>query len=194
MPRKPGFFPMRNRKSYLIRDLLLIVFSIGLAVILAKTGLINKVLVLNKSLGFLGSFLVGILWDSAFTVAPATVALVEIAHSGSPWLVALFGGLGALVGDLLLFRFVKDGLAEDIIYLTKKFHKAKLLAIFHSKVFQILTPALGAILIATPLPDELGVTLLGLSKIRTLFFVPVSFVFNFLGIIALEVLAKPFLS
>src|SRR3989344_5750951 len=40
----------------------------------------------------------------------------------------------------------------------------------------------GAILIASPLPDEIGVSLMGLSKISTIRFVILSFVLNATGI------------
>jgi hypothetical protein len=41
---------------------------------------------------------------------------------------------------------------------------------------------LGAFIIASPLPDELGLTLMGMSKVRLAVLVPVSFVMNAVGI------------
>ena len=49
---------------------------------------------------------------------------------------------------------------------------------------------LGGIIIASPFPDELGISLLGFSKMKTTAFIPVSLIFNFLGILAIGLIAK----
>jgi uncharacterized membrane protein YdjX (TVP38/TMEM64 family) len=41
---------------------------------------------------------------------------------------------------------------------------------------------LGAIIIASPLPDEMGVGLMGISKLKTSQFILLSFVLNAIGI------------
>jgi len=99
---------MDNHGNNLVRDLGLIVLSILVAVILAKTGALESLITSTQEMRFMGSFIAGILFVSVFTVAPATIALGEIAQSNSVIAVALIGGLGALIGDLLIFRFVKD--------------------------------------------------------------------------------------
>jgi hypothetical protein len=41
---------------------------------------------------------------------------------------------------------------------------------------------LGALIIASPLPDEFGLALMGISRMRALVLMPISFVMNALGI------------
>ncbi len=51
-------------------------------------------------------------------------------------------------------------------------------------------PMLDALIIASPLPDEFGVSLLGLSKVRVAVLLPIAFVMNFLGILAVAGVAS----
>jgi hypothetical protein len=179
-----------GEKIYLIRDMSIIVISVILAVVLAKTGIIKDFVTSTQGIRFLGSFLAGVFFISVFTAAPSMVVLVEIARVNSAWEVAFFGGLGALAGDLIIFRFFKDSLAEDVLYLIKITGFKKLIPIFRSKFFKWTVPVLGALIIASPFPDELGLVMLGLSKTKTLIFVPLSFALNFSGILILGLIAK----
>ena len=173
-----------------MRDLGIIILSIVIAVILVKTGALKSLLTSTQELKFVGSFLAGIFFVSVFTAAPATVVLAEIAQSNSVFWVALFGGLGALVGDLVIFRFVKDRLSADFLYLIKKSKSERLISIFRLKLFRWLIPFVGALIVASPLPDELGLTMMGLSKMKNSLFIPLSFLLNFLGIVAIGLIAK----
>src|SRR3989344_1307496 len=174
---------MAVRKIHLMRDFGIIAFSIIIAIQMVQTGFLNNLLDNSQGFRILGSFLAGFFWTSVFTVAPATIALAEIAHANSILLVALFGAIGALLGDLIIFRFVKNNLSEDIMYLIQKNKKERWLAIFKLKIFRWLTPFLGAIIIASPLPDEIGLMLLGISKTNNKIMIPISFTFNFIGIL-----------
>jgi len=181
---------MENPKNNLMRDLGIIIFSIVIAVILVKTGALKNLLTSTQELKLVGSFVAGIFFVSVFTVAPATVVLAEIAQSNSIFLVAFFGGIGALVGDLVIFRFIKDRLADDFLYLIKKSKFGRWVSIFHLRLFRWLVPFVGALIVASPLPDELGLTMMGLSKMRTSLFIPLSFLLNSLGILVIGLIAQ----
>jgi len=174
----------------LLRDLGAVVLSVIVAVILAQTGVLSSILTSTQAWRFLGVFLAGMFFVSIFTTAPAGVVLFEIAQVNSIWEVALFGGLGALVGDLLIFRFIKDSLARDISSLLKKTNQKRLISIFRLKLFRWLLPFLGALVVASPLPDEIGLTMMGLSKMKMLVFIPISFTLNFLGILIIGLFAQ----
>lgn len=181
---------MENKKNNLMRDLGIIVLSIIIAVILAKTGILKDLLTSTQEWEIFGSLLAGIFFVSVFTVAPAAVVLVEIAQSNSILLVAFWGGVGALIGDLLIFRFIKDNLTEDISYLMKGTKQGRFIKILHLKFFKWLIPFLGALIVASPLPDEIGLAMMGLSKMKTSLFIPISFSLNFLGILIISLIAK----
>ena len=50
-------------------------------------------------------------------------------------------------------------------------------------------PLTGAIIIASPLPDELGLAMMGLSRVPIAAFIPISYTMNFLGILLIEFIA-----
>jgi hypothetical protein len=181
---------MKKQNNNLIKDLIIIGLSVVVAVTMLKTGALKFFLFSTKKISFLGSFIAGMFFVSIFSAAPATAVLAEIAQSNSVFWVAFFGGLGALVGDLVIFRFVKDKLAEDFYYLIKATKAERLVSVFKLKLFRWLIPFLGALVVASPLPDELGLAMMGLSKIKTSLFIPLSFLLNFLGILVIGFIAK----
>ena len=181
---------MDNHGNNLVRDLGVIVLSILIAVILGKTGILESILVSTQGARFIGSFIAGIFFVSVFTAAPATVALGEIAQSNSVITVAILGGLGALIGDLIIFLFVKDRVYEQFYYLIKISKSERPFSIFRLKLFRWVIPFVGALIIASPLPDEIGVTMLGLSKMKNSYFVLLSFILNSAGIFIIGLIAK----
>ena len=89
-----------------------------------------------------------------------------------------------MFGDLLLFLFIKDVFARDVReFLSTHKRKARFFSYFHFGFFKWLLPLIGALIIVSPLPDELGLTLLGLSKERVIFILPLTFLLNFVSIL-----------
>ena len=181
---------MDNYKNNLIKDISIVALSVLIAIILMKTGVLIDILASSKKLELFGSFIAGMFFTSVFTAAPATVVLAEIAQINSVIWVALFGGIGAMIGDLIIFRFIKNRLSEDILYLLKKSKSERLVPIFRLRIFRWSIAFLGALVIASPLPDELGLMMLGFSKMKTSLFIPISFLFNSLGILVIGLIAK----
>ena len=58
------------------------------------------------------------------------------------------------------------------------------------KLFRRVSFFVGGLIIASPLPDELGISLFGFSKIKMSWFIPLSFIFNFIGIVLIGVVAQ----
>ena len=183
---------MRKKHGHhnVMRDLAIIAFSFIAAVIFVKTGTLKNILDSAQELKFLGSFISGIFFVSIFTAVPATVIIAELAETNSIFLVVLFGGLGALFGDLIIFRFIKDSLLEDFFYLIKKSGSERFFSIFKLRLFRWFVPFLGALVVASPLPDELGLAMMGLSKMKTSLFIPISFILNSLGILIICIIAS----
>src|SRR3989344_3397165 len=181
---------IQSEKNNIMRDLGVVALSIVVAIILAKTGTLAGILTSTQEWTILGSLIAGIFFVSIFTVAPAGVVLFELAAANSIWEVALFGGIGALIGDFLIFRFIKNSISEDIHWLMRKTKQERLVSIFKPKLFKWLIPFIGALIIASPLPDEAGLAMMGLSKMKPSVFIPISFALNFLGILAIGLFAK----
>ena len=163
----------------------IIVLSVIVAVLLVKSGAIEQFITLTKDAYLIGSFIAGIFFTSAFTLPLSTVALVEIAqNSGHPVMVSIVGAMGGVVGDLILFFFIRDNLGKNLETLIKTSKLKRWSSIFHLKFFRYLTPLIGALIIASPLPDELGLAMMGFSRMRTSLLIPISYSMNLLGILA----------
>ncbi len=181
-----------NPRYNIMRDLAIIFLSAVLSVVIVKTQALDSVLAASGSLRLMSSFLAGVFFTSVFTTPLAAVVLAQIAKTNGIFVVALLGALGALVGDLLIFRFIRYDIADDLRHLLTKKQTERWSHIMHLKLFHFLTPLLGGLIIASPLPDEIGIAMMGLSDVSTSLFMPVSFFFNFLGIIVVGFVAKSF--
>jgi hypothetical protein len=161
----------------------LLAVSLVLVFYLAQTPLLDSVIQKAGELGYLGAFIVGMFFVSTFTVAPAIVILYHLADTSlHPIEVAVLAGLGAMIGDYIIFRFMKDRVFEELGPIFKKLQHPGVRDLFASPFFAWLGPLFGAFLIASPLPDEVGVSLLGLTKIKRWQFFAMTFVLNSIGI------------
>lgn len=182
---------LRKGEAFLIQDIAIIAFSILLAIFLVKTSILSDLLMSTRSMHLLGSLIAGMFFTSIFTTAPAIATLAHIAQGNSLVLNATFGAFGAVIGDIVIFQFIKDKLSEHLLELIghnsiwKRTH-----ALFKLRYFRWLTFLFGGLLIASPLPDELGVGLLGFSKMKLFQFIPLSLFFNFIGILLIGIVAR----
>lgn len=174
---------MQYWSSWKYKNLTLVFLSFLTALILSKLEIFQSFLFGLGSFGYVSAFFAGILFVSTFTVAEGAVILLILAQNLTAWEIGLIAGAGAVVGDLTIFRFIKNNLTSELVsiynHLDHKHHLQKLL---HSKYFHWSLPVVGAIIIASPLPDELGVTLMGISRMKTSKFIITSFILNSLGI------------
>lgn len=175
------------------KNLTLLFFSIILAVFLSRLESFHALLLNLGSFGYLGAFIAGILFVSTFTVATGAVILRVLAEKLSPLEIGIIAGFGAVLGDFTIFKFVKDGLVNEVREVYEKIdHGNHLLKLLHTKYFSWMFPIFGAIVIASPLPDEIGVSLLGIGKMKSYQFLILSFILNAVGIF-LVVSASKFL-
>jgi hypothetical protein len=178
---------MPKRKSIIHKkhghiNLIFIGLSIIIAIFLSRLDAFHIFLMQLGNFGYLGAFVAGILFVSTFTMATGSLILLILSKSLSPMEIGLVAGLGAVVGDFVILRFVKDDLLDEISEIYHHIGGKHLSRLFHTKYFRWTLPVIGAIIIVSPLPDELGVTLLGISKMSTIRFVLVSYLLNTLGI------------
>ncbi len=175
----------KNVKNLLI-DIAFIFASVIVALWLGESQAFEAFLDGLKDYEFIGSLFAGLLFTSIFTTAPAIVILGEIAQDSSPIAVAVIGSIGALLGDLLMFKLLRDRLARDFYAL---FHIDMKQRYFRLPKFRWLAFIIAGLIIASPFPDELGLAILGFSNTNMKLVVPISLFFNFLGILAIAALA-----
>lgn len=179
----------KHSKNHLYQNLGIIALSVFSAVLIANSNALEIFLSGIDDKCLVGSFFAGVLFTSIFSAAPAAVLLGELAQANSIWLVALTGALGAVVGDYIIFRFARDRLSEDMVLLLK--HRSRRFKkILWLPSTRWILAIVGLLVVASPLPDELGIALLGFVKTRHRIFFLLSFVANFLGIVAIGLTAK----
>lgn len=131
--------------------------------------------------GYLSAILAGVLFVSTFTIAIGALILMTLAQTLSPIELILLAGIGAVLGDLLIFRFVKDEVEDEIEPIYDKITGTHLKKILHTKYFGWTLPVIGAIIIISPLPDELGISLMGISEIKTEKFLIIAWISHTIG-------------
>lgn len=184
----------KEEKRRIVRDLLIVVISIIFAIVLVKSPLLEQLLHATRGFKMLGSFIAGLFFTSVFTTTPAIVTLAELSQSTSVFNVAFVGAIGSVLGDLIIFRFVRDSLSEHIATIIKKRRIGKKKATKKQlTAFRWISFVVAAFIIASPLPDELGISLLGLSKLKMSWFIVLAFFGNFLGILLIGLAANAIL-
>ena len=181
---------MRKMRARLLQDALLIAASVWAAWAIVHFEFVHYALAQAGDGVLYASFLAGLFFTSLLTTAPAIAVLGELAQEGNLLLIALVGALGSVVGDFLIFMFVRDRIARDAEFLLRGPRAMRILHIFKHRRFRRILPWVGALIIASPLPDELGLALLGLSKLSNRYFFVIAYTMNFAGIILIGLVAR----
>ena len=171
-----------QHKKHTYTNLLLIALGVAATFVLAKTPQFSALLLSLGSYSYLGAFVAGILFVCTPTTTIGALTLVILSKELPILPLCVVAGLGAVVADLGMFHFVRDDLFIELEDIYNQMHGRKLSHIFHSKLFRWTLPVIGAMIIASPLPDELGVGLMGISKLSTWRFSLLSWVLNSVGI------------
>jgi hypothetical protein len=168
----------------------LLLASIAATVILIKTDIIAEILARAQEYDTLASFVSGFFFSSGIATPPAMVALVESAVYVPLWELCIVGAIGSVIGDLVLFRFMRSRLLEYVLDVSLHPNVRRFARFIAASPLWWLGPIAGAIVIASPLPDELGLIMLGLSSIRLWQFVAIAFVANVAGIYGIVITAQ----
>lgn len=164
--------------------------------VFAMVGLISYFLFQNGSLEeFVGvlkpyalipELLAGAMYTSVLTTPLAVALFFIIGRYNDPLYIALVAATTAMVVDLTIlkfFRYLVFGKRSPIAQNPTFRQMLKALRSWH--IFAIAAPVLGALIIASPFPDELGIVLLGLSRLKSLQIGFISYLLNALGIYAI---------
>lgn len=169
------------------------ILGIAIAIILAYFVFRNPVVenfVLNLGdLSYVGIFIAGMLFSFGFT-SPFSTGFFIILNPSNILIAGIIGGVGAMVSDLLIFKFIRTSFADEFNRLKKekisKRIESKIDKIAGNRMKIYLMYAFAGILIASPLPDEAGIIMLaGLTKIKTNILAIISFILNSVGILIL---------
>jgi hypothetical protein len=179
-------FKIKYPKLFLL--ILIIIFSYWL---FSKQEISNFIKNLG-SLGYIGVFISGMLFSFGFT-APIATGFFLVIEKQNIILSAIIGGFGAMLSDLLIFRFIKISFKDEFKKLGKEKFNLKIKR-FSEKIISkqikiYLTYIFAGIILASPLPDEVGVILLGgITEIKEKILLMLGFLLNSFGILIILLL------
>lgn len=183
------------------RNLLFLLLSFVFAYYMLKNPQIISFVENLGNFGYPASFVLGILFTYAFTVVPATIAIFSLGEVLNPFIIATIGAIGSVISNYIIFRLVRDRLIKEINTLSKEvktltkpvsdlfFWEELRIRIWRvisrSKVWQILVPVFAGFILASPIPDEIGVAIFGAVKFNPEKFMIVSYLLHFVGILVI---------
>lgn len=179
-------------KHWHYKNTTFLILSLIIFFLFAKSPIVQSIISFIGNFGYLGAFISGILFVSVFSVAPAAVVLFFLADTLNPLWVATFAGVGAVIGDYLIFRFLRDRVFDELKSIFLKNGGNIFIKLFKTPYFAWTLPLAGAFIIASPFPDEVGIGLLGASKLKNWQFILLSFLLNSIGIFLIIIAAKSF--
>lgn len=161
-----------------------------LFIVFIDSTLVSAILNIIEHTGYFGAFVTGILTVSFFTTVPAFVLLLGLAQVLDPVALAIVAGAGAMVGDWLLMMFFEDRIVRELRPLLQRLHIRRTVNSLRRRYTSWILLVGGAIALATPIPDEIGVALLGISRFQQRYLLIICFTLNTLGILGIVLAAR----
>lgn len=156
----------------------LFAFGIGIAsaVVLMQVVSTATLASLVQRTGAIGVLIVGAMYSISITSPTATVVLANLHEQFNPLVIAAIGALGALAYDGLIFTIARK---ETKTRTGERLHRA----LERIPIPSWLWFAIGGLIIASPLPDELSSGMFGVLATSRKRFAVFSFTMNFIGIL-----------
>ena len=153
------------------------------------TGSLQKFLENLGSYGYFGGFISGFLFTYGVTTPFSIAAFFILAKDLNIWILTLLGTLGGLIGEYFIYNFAKKEAGKSVkLYKNKKIKMPQI----KSKLLRKLSPLIVAIIVATPLPDELAAFFCGIEKYDLRDFLILTFISKFIGILFIVYLGRIF--
>lgn len=138
------------------------------------------------------AFMAGIFYTSFLTAPLSLIILIALGINTNVYLVTVVSGMGAVVGDLIIVRFFRV-IFGGITKITPRGFITKIKLTLKYYHLDILAWIIGSIIVASPFPDELGLILLGASKLSYFKLAILTFILNSLGILIILLTTKAIL-
>ncbi|HKX73411.1 MAG TPA: hypothetical protein VJM32_05325 [Candidatus Saccharimonadales bacterium] len=183
--RKTTWLHRLNRRvlAYEYKHTTAAVLSVLFFVLVFDTAFMSSIFSYLNSLDYLGGLIAGALSATFITAAPALVLIVGLAQHLDSLALALIVGLGSAIGDMILLLFFEERIFQELAPLGRRLKLKRFISRRAGKRKRMSAPLLlaGAFVIMTPLPDEIGLGLLGISHFPKVFIFVLCLALNTLG-------------
>lgn len=176
----------------------LLVSSFCVAAVLFELGIFHAFVENLNGHGYFSTFIGGILFSFGFSAPFGLGILLESGKEVHPLLGAIVGGIGALCTDFFLFQTARWTSIHDELHRLRDTRVVQYVhgLLHHESISERMREyilwSFAGLLIASPLPDEIGVTLVsGLTEIRLRTFAALCFVLNTIGILIILTAVHP---
>lgn len=137
-----------------------------LTILFINTALAAVVLEWLQRLSYFGAFLGGMMLVWTFASAPAVVLLLSVSETVSLPLAIVVAACGSVLGDWIILKYFNDEIGKELKpFFTKTGIRSVIHKVRRSKV-RWAVALVGAFIVMLPLPDEFGITLMGLSRAK----------------------------
>lgn len=185
---------MKKRYRYKYPKLLVFMITIIIAIILfyewMHSQLVHDFLV---SLWYGWTFLWWLFYSYGFTSSSATAILLILSKDNSLILAILTAWIWALISDIILLKFAKNHLLQELTLLKEDIYIVNLRN-FLKKIFwppyKYIMPIIAGILIMSPLPTEIGITILASRNLSMKTFMIITYILHTTGIGIILILGK----
>ncbi len=165
--------------SFKYPKLFLFVLLIILSFYIFSQPFIPEIINLLGNFSYIGIFIAGVLMSLGFSTPLGIGLLINIAPQNILF-GALLGGLGAVIADLLIFKTIKWSFMNEFKELEKTKGIRHIEQIVkknkHVLIRHYLLYIFAGLVFATPLPDEIGISMLaGLTTIKPMKLLMISF-------------------
>lgn len=180
---------MMRRHRWNYKHLFLFFISVIVAVLILTSSILRNFISNLGNYSYIGAFITGIFFAFGFTAAPATASFLVLTQNINPIFMGLIGGLGTTLSNYLIFRYIKYSMDTDLKYILKITGITKIKELKKTRLAWIV-PFLGAFIIATPLPDEAGDFIFGISNYSTKRFLLYVYLLSSAGIMLIGLIGR----
>lgn len=172
--------------------LILFLLSLAVGIFILRSPQLHDAITHLGNFEYIGAAVAGFFVIMTFTVIPSLAVLLTLSETMHPVLLSLLAGLGGMCGDYLLMRYFRSETDQLLADTTLRNHQF-LKRVMRSKIFHWVGPLIGAIIVASPFPDEIGITLLGITKLETRKFLLLVFALDTIGVFLIVTIGGIFL-
>lgn len=164
--------------------------SVLVAGFLFYLGIFERITMYMGNFRYAGSFFIGMMFSSAFTTPSATLLFVNLGEEQlNPFFIAFIGAIGAVISDLLFYEVFKKAFVNEAHMIMRKIFsirsQRKIKTLGKKGVVRLIIILCAGCIIASPLPDEIGIALFSAIRFKPKYLSMICFLFNMIGIFIL---------